>query len=103
MYKTEDWYHAMRMNESDSTNHTAAATPRPRARRAKREAQSIVRPGDDQIRLRAYEIYLRRDGRPGDPAHDWFCAERELIEETPVRVARSNGRPKATARKRSSR
>jgi hypothetical protein len=39
----------------------------------------VARPGDDQIRARAYEIYLRRDGRPGDPADDWFSAERELL------------------------
>ncbi len=33
---------------------------------------------EDQIRRRAYEIYLRRNGRPGDPRSDWLQAEAEL-------------------------
>ena len=95
---------AMRMNESPSTKPTTAP-PRTRARRATRETP-ISRPGDDQIRQRAYEIYLRRDGRPGDPAEDWFCAERELVDETPAPTAApsrpQSRRPRTTAtRKRS--
>jgi hypothetical protein len=92
--RTEDCRNTMRLNESDATKHgsrpaakrgrrvsTAAATPRARLQRASR-ASSIVRPGDDQVRLRAYELYLQRDGRPGDPLEDWLRAERELIGET---------------------
>jgi len=33
---------------------------------------------DDQIRLRAYEIYQQRNGEPGDPVQDWLQAEAEL-------------------------
>ena len=33
---------------------------------------------EQQIRERAYQIYLRRGGKPGDPAADWAQAEREL-------------------------
>jgi hypothetical protein len=76
----------MHTNESNSTNRKTTATARTRARHATSEA-TIARPGDDQIRARAYEIYLRRDGRPGDPADDWFCAERELIERVPAQAA----------------
>ena len=32
----------------------------------------------EQIRRRAYEIYLRRKGKPGDPFQDWLQAEKEL-------------------------
>jgi hypothetical protein len=32
----------------------------------------------DRIRERAYEIFLARNGGPGDPAADWCQAEREL-------------------------
>jgi hypothetical protein len=32
----------------------------------------------DAIRCRAYEIYLGRNGRPGDHVSDWIQAEREL-------------------------
>ena len=51
------------------------------------------RPTDDEIRLRAYEIYLNRGGRHGWDQDDWFQAERELTQE----AARA---PKGTAKKR---
>jgi hypothetical protein len=31
-----------------------------------------------EIEGRAYEIYLSRNGAPGDPVADWLQAEREL-------------------------
>ncbi len=41
----------------------------------------LSEPTKQQIRDRAYFIYLARDGRPGDPANDWLQAERELWDE----------------------
>jgi len=38
-------------------------------------------PSEQQIRERAYEIFLRRNGGPGDAHADWAQAERELKEE----------------------
>ena len=38
--------------------------------------------GDEEIRLRAYEIYLERGEQPGRGLDDWFQAERELESET---------------------
>ncbi len=35
-------------------------------------------PTQEQIRRRAYEIYLRRNGGPGDASVDWLQAECEL-------------------------
>jgi len=35
-------------------------------------------PSQEEIRCRAYEIYLERDGHPGDELDDWLRAEREL-------------------------
>jgi hypothetical protein len=35
-------------------------------------------PSHEEIRRRAYEIYLERDGLPGDALDDWLRAEREL-------------------------
>lgn len=32
----------------------------------------------EEIRIRAYEIYIERDGRPGDELSDWLQAEREV-------------------------
>ena len=33
---------------------------------------------DEEIRRRAYELFLERKGTAGDPALDWFNAEREI-------------------------
>ena len=33
---------------------------------------------EQEIRERAYEIYLQREGHPGDEVDDWLQAEREL-------------------------
>ena len=33
---------------------------------------------DEQIRMRAYELYLDRGGRPDNDLGDWFQAEQEL-------------------------
>jgi hypothetical protein len=33
---------------------------------------------DEEIRYRAYELYLERNGAAGDPNSDWFVAEREV-------------------------
>lgn len=33
---------------------------------------------DEEIRRRAYELFVERKGVAGDPAADWFVAEREV-------------------------
>ena len=35
-------------------------------------------PSEDEIRCRAYEIYVERGGTPGHELDDWIRAEREL-------------------------
>jgi len=35
-------------------------------------------PSEEEIRHRAYEIYLARGGAPGGEVEDWLQAEREL-------------------------
>ncbi len=37
-------------------------------------------PNEDDIRKRAYEIYLARHGGPGSEIEDWLKAEAELKE-----------------------
>ncbi len=39
---------------------------------------SQTQPTPEQIRMRAYEIYLSRNGAPGDEVQDWLRAETEL-------------------------
>lgn len=68
-----------------SRNTTTTTTPTPRRvpRAAKKSAATSVASAtvgltDEQIRERAYFIYLERNGGPGDPIADWHQAEREL-------------------------
>ena len=35
-------------------------------------------PTENEIRQRAHEIYLRRNGKPGNAVLDWLQAEQEL-------------------------
>jgi hypothetical protein len=37
---------------------------------------------DERIRIRAYEIFLRRGGHSGSPESDWLLAREELSQET---------------------
>ena len=41
---------------------------------------SLTAQSEQQIRERAYEIYLARGGQEGDEVSDWLAAERELSE-----------------------
>ena len=37
-----------------------------------------VRNLEEEIRRRAYELYLQRAGTPGNPSQDWLVAEQEV-------------------------
>ncbi|HWZ99423.1 MAG TPA: DUF2934 domain-containing protein [Candidatus Dormibacteraeota bacterium] len=51
----------------------SVAAPKPKTTRAKK-----TKPTEEEIALRAYHIYLERNGAPGDPHSDWLRAEAEL-------------------------
>ena len=40
-----------------------------------------VRPLEEQIRQRAFQIYLQRDGQDGSELDDWRQAESELLAQ----------------------
>jgi len=43
------------------------------------ETESLLRPTrEEEIRNRAYKIYLQRGAQPGYEVEDWLQAEREL-------------------------
>ncbi len=48
---------------------------------AKKSRSTKSAPTHEEIALRAYEIYLEREGSPGDAFDDWTRAERELREK----------------------
>ena len=46
------------------------------------EEHSVVNPArEEEIKRRAYEIYLERGEEPGRDLEDWLHAERELDEQ----------------------
>jgi Protein of unknown function (DUF2934) len=54
-----------------------AATPK------SRKTTTAKSPTHEEIALRAYHIFLERNGAPGNPFDDWARAERELLQQTP--------------------
>jgi hypothetical protein len=64
--------------KSPSVSAETAATPR--SAKAPRDKRSPA-PTHDKIALRAYHIYLQRNGAPGSPFEDWKRAEQELLAE----------------------
>jgi hypothetical protein len=60
--------------------------PAPKAK----NAASKLKPTQDQIATRAYQIYLERGFTPGDPMQDWLRAERELA--APPKKSRSKSK-----------
>ena len=68
---------------SAKSTRTTAKTDRAKMiQKSMPAAEVIGRPelAIEEIRHRAYEIYLARGGAPGDPMADWLQAERELRE-----------------------
>jgi hypothetical protein len=61
----------------------AAPKKSPAKKPAAPTATAPVEPTDEQIRLRAYFLAERRHklSLPGDSAHDWIEARRQLIQE----------------------
>ena len=56
---------------------------KPTTSAAKPATSRPVEPTDDEIRIRAYFLAERRHqlSLPGDSAHDWIEARRQLVEE----------------------
>jgi len=50
------------------------------------DASANHTPSLEEIRLRAYEIYLERGGIPGNELDDWLQAERELERAAPPKA-----------------
>jgi len=75
-----------------NTGTTTGSTATTRKKKAVSAAEPVVTPAaeevrktvqdvrlEDEIRQRAYEIYLSRNGSSGDQYQDWLTAEREVL------------------------
>jgi hypothetical protein len=56
----------------------AAAPVAPEVRKNAKPANLVPVNLEEEIRCRAYELYLQRRGTAGDPNQDWLIAEREI-------------------------
>ena len=73
-----------------TASETASTTlPKPRKALATKSG-----PSHDQIALRAYHIYLQRNGAPGNPFEDWKQAEHELLAEAATKPKSRAGKSK---------
>ncbi|MGB2626458.1 MAG: DUF2934 domain-containing protein [Candidatus Acidiferrum sp.] len=63
--------------------------------RTKKTTKSAV-PTNEDIALRAYHIYLERNGAPGDPHADWLRAEQELRTATPEKKPKARKKSNVT-------
>jgi hypothetical protein len=61
------------MRSKDTRNETLELHTTPIQPRTEKHT-----PGCEEVRLRAYEIYIERSGLPGNELDDWLQAEREL-------------------------
>lgn len=64
------------MSKDIDLRRSAEATAGTPGRKVGQETHIEITP--DRIRIRAYEIFLARNGGPGDATADWCQAEREL-------------------------
>jgi len=46
------------------------------------KSRTITMPTEEQIRARAYEIYMQRNEGPGNAYSDWVQAEQELLRDS---------------------
>ena len=74
---------AQKITENNKRRGKKAASVQPPAvlesRRDAAPASKVpVRDLEEEIRRRAYELYLQRGGTPGDPSQDWLVAEQQV-------------------------
>lgn len=69
----------MRESEEQATSGLADAVAAQHADMAQ-ASYSAERTADEQIRIRAYELFRERGGTAGDDWSDWLRAEREYRE-----------------------
>jgi hypothetical protein len=63
-----------------SEEHMARTNGNGTSTRSKSPSTKRLTP-QEKIQLRAYEIYLERNGAPGNPLEDWVRAEREVLQK----------------------
>lgn len=77
--KTEENGTPKKTSRAKSSNGSAAATAEARTPQAEPASNvTVMTMSEEQVRARAYELYLQREGNGGTPEEDWYRAEAEL-------------------------
>jgi hypothetical protein len=79
--KTASKKPAAKKTTTKKTTATKATTTKKATSRGVTKSRTAVLPTHEQVQQRAFEIFLRRNGAPGDPQADWYQAEQELTAE----------------------
>jgi len=66
---------------SQTEKHANSSSSDALQRLASQNHQDDGAPADEQIRGRAYELYVERGSQPGDGVEDWLQAEREYYTQ----------------------
>ena len=70
---------AKKTSDSSAVKKTSRAQKVPMTQQADNSGTiSAAPPTEEQVRRRAYELFLRRGGFWGSPEQDWFQAEAEI-------------------------
>jgi hypothetical protein len=72
------------------TNSIGSAGSAPKDTAGEGGEQLLHSIGEEEIRCRAYEIYLERGAHPGHEWDDWLQAERELNHNRPTETAKQH-------------
>ncbi|MGH7619014.1 MAG: DUF2934 domain-containing protein [Gemmatimonadaceae bacterium] len=84
------------MKESEKRAVSAVGREDTTHRADPREIQTPASGGaaaEEQIRIRAYELFRERGGKVGDDMADWFRAQREYLERAPSATAGEPAHP----------
>jgi len=71
------------MTNPKQSLESAAKTDASGSRKTSQSEPNAAEP-EEQIRLRAYQLSVEREGEPGDEVQDWLTAEREYYESASV-------------------
>ncbi len=69
---------AKRTSSTARNNSGAKNTPVPQSPKVNPGSIPVTPALEEQVRLRAYELFLQRGGFWGNPEQDWFQAESEV-------------------------
>ncbi|MGA9567183.1 MAG: DUF2934 domain-containing protein [Candidatus Korobacteraceae bacterium] len=68
--------------EADNGIQIVKAAAKTASKPNKTKELTLEMPAEDKIRIRAYELYLQRQGQGGSPEQDWFQAAAEIYGES---------------------